>query len=457
MFSVAVEAAFPQCAIIRLQDRDVERNRAVLSRVRDGSVYAEGGEDGVWGGNVIAGSRAEGLAVEEEWGHPGADEDWMNLFGGPLGVHVPQGHHHPGHAVLRYTPEGCPPAYCKIEVTDVQGLMEVSVEDERLDAECVHRSEGVAWLHTHNTLRRIQGEDISGPAGQELGGAQEFVPTLVCSDHHPDMDGDYLHRPRRGWPSTQQLEVIKQSPMLLVLTGHKLSPPDQIPLQARHSWSHCEMELIITLPLYIKQIYIAIKYVFKRLIRTFRGTKVAADGRSTVGSYYLKTVFLRLLEKTPPTMIGSQFGFMICLLSDLDGYLKAGNLPHYFLPECNLLATVGPEERLLAREVIQHILSAPLRAILTCPTEPWRIYGEVQPDSLVAAFRQLSSHLTSVSSREHLLWLLRRLEETRRERYREQQEEDEREDEDEEYSCTVSGRPELRGLVEMLRKQIHDD
>ena len=139
---------------------------------------------------------------------------------------------------------------------------------------------------------------------------------------------------------------------------------------------------------------------------------------------------------------------MLCLLSDLDGYLTAGNLPHYFLSECNLLATVGPEERLLARDVIQHILSDPLRAILTCPTDPVEIYGGVQPDTLVAAFRQLSSDPTSVSSREHLLWLLRRLDNTRRERYRWQREMDE---------WGVSGRPELRGLVEMLRKQIHND
>ena len=449
MFSVAVEAAFPQCAIIRLWDNHVENNRDVLSRVRDGSLYAEGGEDRVLGGYVIAGSQAEGLAVEEGWGHPQADTDCMDVCRGPLGVHVPQGHHSPGRAVLRYRPEGCPPAYCKIEVTDVQGLMEVSVRGKRVGAECVHRSKGVAWLHTHNTLRRIQGHnDISGPAGQAFGGEFEYVPTLVCSNHHPDMDREYLHRPRRGWPSTQQLEVITQSPMLLVLTGHKLSPPDQIPLQARHSWSHCEMELIITLPLDIKQIYIAIKYVFKRLIKTFRGTDKAADGRSTVGSYYLKTAFLRHLENRPSTMIRSQLDRMRGLLSDLDGYLNDGNLPHYFLWKCNLLATVGPEERRLARDVIQHIQSDPLRAILTCPTDPYEIYGGVQPDTLVAAFRQLSSHPTSVSSREYLLWLLRCLDKTRRGRYRWQRERD---------GSGVSGRPELRGLVEMLRKQIHDD
>ena len=444
MFSAAVEAAFPQCAIIRLPDWRVEENRANFSRVRDGGVYAGWGNGAVWGGLVIAGSRADGLALEERWGHPDADVDNMWLYGGNLGVHVPRGQHPPGRSALCYIPEGCPPAYCKIEVTDVEGLSEVSVRGVQLDEKCVHRTGEVAWLHTYNTLRRIQRdrENINGPAGQEADGAYEFVPTLVCSDPHPDMDGNYRHRPRRGWPLTQQLEVIKQSPMLLVLTGHKLSPADQILLQARLSWSHCEMELIITLPLYIKQMYIATKYVFIRLITNSRGTNAAADGRSTVGSYYLKTVFLRLLEKTPPTTIGSQLGFMFCLLSNLDGYLKAGNLPHYFLPECNLLATVGPEERRLARGVIRHILSDPLHAILTCPTRPRDIYGEVPPDTLVAAFRQLSSDPTSASSREHLLSLLRRLDETRRGRYREQRQEDEK--------YRVSGRPELRGLVEML-------
>ena len=221
------------------------------------------------------------------------------------------------------------------------------------------------------------------------------------------------------------------------------------------------MELIITLPLYIKQMYIALKYVFKRLIKTFRGTDTVADGRNTVGSYYLKTVLLRHLENRPPTMIRPQLHLMRDLLSDLDGYLKAGNLPHYFLPECNLLATVGPEERRLACDVIQHILSDPLRAILTCPTRPKDIYGKVKPQTLVAAFRQLYFDPTSVSSREHLLLLLRRLDKTRRERYRWQREEDEEEDgdrdEDEEFSHEMSGRPEVRGLVDMLRKQIQDD
>ena len=395
---------------------------------------------------------AEGLAIEEGWGHPRADEDNMVLTGGLLGVHVPQGRRPAGRAALRYRPEGCPPAYCKIEVTDVHAVMGVEViRNEQLGEECVHRSDGVNWLNTYNALRRLQCghfpvDNTSGPAGQS-GDDFEWIPTLVCSDAHPDMDQNYLHRPRRGWPSPQQLKIIKQFPMLLVLTGHKLSHPDQIPLQARFSWSVSEMVLIMELPDNIKQIYIAVKYAFKHFMKVFRGTEGAVDGRSTVGSYYLKTVFLRLLERRPPTMIRSQLDLLFGLLNDLDGYLDAGKLPHYFLPECDLLATVAPEERRLARDVIKHILSDPLRAILTCPVDSEEIYGEVGPDTLISAFHRVSSHPSSVRNREHLLWLLHCLDETRWWRYRRQLKHD----------GYKPGRPQLRGLVNMLRKQLHEN
>ena len=232
LFSVAVETAFPQCAIVQLQDRQVKRNCEVISKLQTGEAYDGGVLHGVRVGCLIAGSRAEGLAIESGWGHPMADEDNMELYGGLLGVHIPQGRQPPGSSTLRYRPKACLPAYCKIEVTDVEALMGVG-----LDTKCVHRSDSVAWLHTYNTLRRMQGDSITGPAGQAYGGLHKYVPTLVCNDAHPDVDWNYVSRPRYGWPSLQQLGVIKQLAMLIVMIGHKQSPPDEIPLQARLSCS----------------------------------------------------------------------------------------------------------------------------------------------------------------------------------------------------------------------------
>ena len=473
---MAVEAVFPQCAIFRQTDEEVEMNREVLAMLQDGRAYdgeVAGSDEwvtslrdgSVYGGDVvhsmvmgrtlIAGSQAEGLAIEEGWGHPQADTDTMLLYGGPLGVHVPQGRNLPGHASLRYRAEGCPAAYCKIEVTNVQTLMGVEMTDvhpyigladsKPMDVGFIKRSNGIDWLHTNNMLRWIQrgSDNLSGPAAQIHNGLLEYIPALVCSDAHPDLEQSYVQRPRHGWPSPQQLELTKQLRMLLVLTGHKQSHPDEILLQARLSWSTPEIVLIHDLPENIKQVYIAVKYAFKCLMKKSRDPNVAGDGRSNVGSYHLKTVFLRHLEKRPPTMVRSQLDFMIGLLYDIDGYLKQSNLPHYFLPECNLLETVGPEERRIARDVIQQIIFDPQRAILACPTYPEDIYGEVPSDALVAAFHRVSSNRTCMRSQEDLLRLLSHLDEKREVWYRSHQ-----------MELFVSGRAGLKGLVDMLRECI---
>ena len=451
VFSVAVEAVVPQCAIIQLVDGQANWNSLTFAGLRDGSIYDGQGRGKVRGGTLHAGSRAEGLAMEAQWGHPLPDEDNMILYGSPLGVHVPQGHRPPGRSVLRYRPEGCPPAYCKIEVTDVQTLVGVDEgwDFDQLGASCVHKTDGMDWLHTHNTLRRIQFDcgSISGPVGQWAGGFYECAITLVCSDAHPDIYQNYMHRPRHGWPSSQQLELIRQFPMLLVLTGHKLSHKDEIPLQARLSWSPAEIVLIKELPESIKQVYIAVKFTFKHLKKTLQDRNRAGDGRSNVGSFHLKMVFLYHLERNPPTVVRSQLKLMRGLLFDLDRYLDAGKLPHYFMPDCNLLATVGPEERRIARNIVGHILSNPVRAILMCPTCPPDIYGEVPPDDLVAAFHQVSCHPTCVNNRERLLQILSCLDDTRRKQYQQQLWRDKN------YTVVID-RVELKGLAYMLQRHV---
>ena len=447
VFSLALEVAFPSCAIIQQPNKMKEM-------VRDWEVQFM----------IITGSRAEGLAIENEWGHPESDVDTMMIYREPLVVHVPQAHQSPECTNLRYKPEGCPAAYCKIEVIDVHALLgtEVSwVKGLLLNESCVHESKEMYWLHAHNTLKRLEGvqikteyimpKTISGPALQ-ASTTSEYIPALVCCAPHPDMDRLYIQRPRHGWPSPKQLEFIKHLPMLLVLVGHKLSRADEIPLQARLSWSLLEIFLISELPQKLKQAYIALKYAFKYFIKIMRGEKKAGDGRSHVGSYHLKTVFLRYLERTPPAMVRSQLGLILGLLYDLDSYLKAGQLPHYFLPTCNLLATVGLEERCIARNVINHILSDPLRAILTCPTDPNVIYGDVPTEALVATFYQVSSQSTSPSNCGDLFRLLVCLDDTRRERYLKQLFKDE-------VQALVHDSPprfraELTGLVNMLWEQM---
>ena len=253
---------------------------------------------------------------------------------------------------------------------------------------------------------------------------------------------DYLKRSRGEWPPLEQLDELQQMPLFLVLVGSKQSQePD---LEARNSWSVGEMILISKLPKIIKQGLIAAKCIFKHCVKKYRDDNTTGDGRSRVGSYHMKTTLLNHLENTPPSKIYSAFQAMMNVFTDLCVYLKRGYLPHYFLPECNLLATVGSAERQLAIQCIQNIICDPIVAILKCPSDHTEIYGDICPDDLVGAFRYVAAHPNCQRSSQELMQLLSWLDQWRQTRYLQQRERDEQEG--------VSGRPEPTGLVNMLEK-----
>ena len=438
--------------------------------------------------------------MQEDWGHPRADQDLMKLYDDlRLLVHVPQVKKPPKDALLVYRPAGCPPAYCKIEVTSQETLSRVL--DWQRDFSCTHRSDSGLWLHITNLQAGIAWGDgfsvVSGPAVQHGGEDYESIATLVCSHPHPSMgkgvfrklQGDSCPQPavtnesetysqsaarmashsvpcrhsaaeisgapcphsdekqtsNRGWPSLQQIEDIIWLPMMLVLVGHKLSADRDY--QARLSWSFCELLLISELPKHIRQGYIACKYVLKRFLRVYRREGEYGDGRSRVGSFHLKTVFLHHLQNFPPSVIKSPFCLMLDLLLDLDDYLRVGSLPHVFLPQCDLLERVGVEERCAARCAIRAILTDPISAILTSPTDSMKIYGDIKPDTLTSAFCRMSSNPVPERNRQDLFDLLVRLDACRRMRYRWQQSSD-----DCSSFLVVTGRPAPAQLARRLQE-----
>ena len=271
----------------------------------------------------------------------------------------------------------------------------------------------------------------------------DIVPTLVANAPPPAMR-DYLKRPRGQWPPPQQLRKVQQMPLCVVLVGSKESPnPEK---EARHSWSPGEMLLISYLPKYIKQGLIAAKFTYKHRVKINRGGREPDGGRSHVSSYHLKTTLLHHLEKTPPSKINSAFHAMMNIFHDLGMYLTRGNLPHYFLPGCNLLATIGDDERQIALQTIQDVVRDPIATILKCPYEPTEIYGDICADDLVAAFHGIAAHPYSERRQEDLVQLLSRLDEWRDWRYIRLL----HTDWNEAVSYRVTGRPELKALVDML-------
>ena len=412
-----------------------------MSDLKSGAEYEESSDMA-----FPSGSRAEGIALENCWGHPEADEDIMWLEGGPMGVYVPRGLQARGNSCLTYRPEGCPPAYTKLEISQLSSLKEYIAEWWM--ESCVHEADGRLWLDTFNTVRAVNRScvaTVSGPAAQVAD--DDMVCALVCSSPDPDFEQDFRHRPRGEWPPTSLINYILQLPMMLVLVGHRLSP--EFRLQARLSWSHYELTLIQELSENIRQGYIACKYVLKRFLAARRGKNEVCDGRSHVGSFHVKMTFLHFLEKRPPSLITSPAQLYLDLLHELDEYIKAGKLPHYFFLQCDLLVTVEEGERQLVRQTIRDILSDPLKALLTSPTVPQEIYGEVNPDELVTAFHRVSDHPTCKQAEEGLFDLLARVDERRRQRYRMQRERDVAKQYD---ILSVSDRAQLTSLVDMAKE-----
>ena len=439
-----VEAAFPVGAICQLSDSIVKRNTKLISELGCKKPYT-------CGGILVTGSRAEGLALEDTWGHPPADTDVMKLEGSEIIVHVPEGHRGiDSPSCLTYRPERCPAGYTKLEVSNTDRLSRAGWRWWR--GSCVYNDGSRRWLNTYTTMRRIMKEYgrndvdskrvISGPAGQCR--ATDTVPTLVCNSPHPELEQEFCRRPRGQWPPTSLINLMRQLVILLVLVGHRYSSEFEFRLQARLSWSACELALIRELPGSVLQGFIACKYVLKRFLANRRGRNEFIDGRSRVGSYHIKIVFIHFLEKNPESLTASPYRLFLDLLFEINVYLEMGKLPHYFQAKCDLLETVGEDERWHVRQAIRDILSDPVHALLTSPTDPQQIYGKVRPDDLVVAFGQVSTRPTCERSRKHLCELLASVDECRQRKYEELLARDDK--------LVVSGRAELVGLVDAMEQ-----
>ena len=287
----------------------MRENEKTLRELREGERFREGR-----GWDLDAGSRPEGLCVDKHWGHGQADCDVMYLYGRDLGVYVvPPGQQPPEDATLVYTPHQCPQAYTRLQVLHKDRLLRAIVEVSDSDdlsvsapkvQQCVVSEGGRLWLHSRHTLEVMQSsyftEAISGPAGQQDGGLYEHVSSLVCSGPHPAM-ASYKERPRKHWPSPALLDALMQQPMILVMVGPKDAQDSY--LMFRVSWSTLELILISSLGLWLKQGYVCFKYTVKSVLRALRPKDSAREGRSQVGSYHLKTVFLRHLEEHKNTLL----------------------------------------------------------------------------------------------------------------------------------------------------------
>ena len=213
---------------------------------------------------------------------------------------------------------------------------------------------------------------------------RDYVPALICSAPFPWI-ARYVCRPRSPrWPSKNALVDIQILPGILVPTGKKGSVDHD--LQWRQSCSLLEIRLAQDMPDWVKTAFRTFKATMKfvkkrvgdkdsrhtvlgsrfiaRVLRLCVSEKPSEIDASVVCSFHLKNVLLWLLEEADTWKQMCSFRLMIQLLVRLDHHLKAGHLPHYFNPECNLLDNVHDVELVLTRNCVKIILSDPVDAMI---------------------------------------------------------------------------------------------
>ena len=301
----------------------------------------------------------------------------------------------------------CPAAYCRVrvegnisELTSAMGGAWTSrdIVSKRKAKKCVIEREGKHWLSSEKSIQALldvppsRTQIIQGPAGSTFEGQWDSVPALICSGPLPEIR-NFLKRPRGGpWPSKAVLGRIANMPAVMVAAGHKLSSEKE--LEWRYSWSLSELLLAEHMPVWVKQAYWAFKYtvkrmlanhkdkqaighpVFRRLIpMVYKDSEPSDQVRSKLCSFHLKTTLLWELEEKEAWQDQCPFTLFLRLSRRLMDYLRIGQLPHYFLEDCDLLECVSSEDMTAALHCVEHIVANPHDSLVRAPEFACEVYG----------------------------------------------------------------------------------
>ena len=254
---------------------------------------------------------------------------------------------HIGYARIRITnpkyilPDSDPSAYYfSSEATVILMTLNIGNILSRADRPCKH---GPA---VQNVISR---------AGERFNIDIDNVLSIPCHEW-PKEAGRWATRERpSGWPDKDMIESIVVDGCHLVATSHPRSRRPDVEL--RYSFSVAERTLARSLCDAQRQCYILLKLIVMRQLKPC----------SVVCSYHLKTIFLWQCEKTIPSKwsLGSGLAAtFLCLLDELLYCLATHHLPHYFIPENNLLEHVDADFLVDAARSLSHLRRDPLQHVL---------------------------------------------------------------------------------------------
>ena len=235
----------------------------------------------------------------------------------------------------------------------------------------------IRWLSSAKSIQKRRESNLtdsppSGPS-ESFYKLCDSVPALLCTSPFPNQRMTNDMQRNLTWPIKELQKFINKIPGVLVAVGHFHSRNNNI--EWRASWSIHELLLAETIPAWAKQGYRAFKYTVKVNLKRHRAHHDNTGGRGLVGSYHMKTIFYKYLQNPKAWLSACPNRLFLSLLHKLKKHLRTRNLPHFFVPQCNLLQTTPPSELRLALRCVKRILSDPITAILQSPSHIHSVYG----------------------------------------------------------------------------------
>ena len=283
------------------------------------------------------GSKAEGLDL------PGSDDDYMIDINDRYNIEVIQSFQeasNPFANTLILSTENVRPGFALLRMPRVPSFLWPATE----------RINDVQYLSSNLMVQRVfnrflsrafidhfcemkrQGPSIEQFSSKDFEGIDN-VRSIHCS-FWPNVASDWRQRPRYfGWPTPSDISSIVSFGCHLVAIGHPHSETKFT--EWRISFSIAERTLVWSFNHVQMQCYALMKIILKQFIKT----KCSPENQ-VLCSYFIKTFLFWKFETTDLQFwrIDNLRECFIYLLNQFVYFLREGVLPHYFIPEFNLLS-----------------------------------------------------------------------------------------------------------------------
>ena len=207
----------------------------------------------------------------------------------------------------------------------------------RYNAEILRNAHG--YFEEYLQYKDISDEEVTKlnkERRKEVHGSLDLVPAIAC-EGFPTIAISWCKRTAgKKWPTDEIVAKIMRAGFQLVPKTSKDTANDPM-TSFRLSFNTAEEMLAKSLSKFHRECYRVLKMLYYELLK--KNPKVLT-------TYHLKTVLFWVVEETNPLTWKTENRAYCCylLLKFLTECLSNENLPHYFLPGCNILKHLDKEE-----------------------------------------------------------------------------------------------------------------